>query len=139
MDLWLLLSFSCHCSYILMGGCAGWSSLLLALGFPHKFVCACSSLFVRASSQVTSGGCSSLSSAEAFLSTCGEGNFPSFGGGILCHWGQWLLSCFCKGLGGFSLAALGSGVSQSLWYVWDSSPDVVCRLFSTCGELHLFN
>ena len=69
MDLWLLLSFSCHCSYILMGGCAGWSSLLLALGFPHKFVCGCSSVFVRASSQVTSGG-SSLSLAEVFLSMC---------------------------------------------------------------------
>ena len=39
--------------------------------FPHKFVCGCSSLFVRASSQVTSGlQVTSLSSAEAFLSTC---------------------------------------------------------------------
>ena len=69
MDSWLLLSCSCHCSYILMGGCAGWSFLLLALGFLHKFVCGCSYLFVRASSQVTSGG-SSLSLAEAFLSIC---------------------------------------------------------------------
>ena len=69
MDLWLLLSFTCHFSYVLMGGCAGWSSLLLALGFPHKFVCGFSSLFVRASSQVTLGG-SSLSLAEAFLSVC---------------------------------------------------------------------
>ena len=49
-----------------MGGCAGWSSLLLALGFPHKFVCACSSLFVRASSQVTLGG-------GGFISIIGRG------------------------------------------------------------------
>ena len=50
------------------------------------------------------------------LSTCGEGNFPSFGGGILCHWDKGLLSFFSKGLGDFSLVALDSGVSQSLCY-----------------------
>ena len=49
------------------GWLAGWSSLLLALGFPHKFVCGCSSLFVRASSKVTLGGSSPFVS-EAFLS-----------------------------------------------------------------------
>lgn len=57
------------------------------------------------------------------FSNCGEGNFTSFGGGVgagdplsLCQW----LSCFSKGLGSSSLVALGSGVSQSLWHVWDS-------------------
>ena len=55
--------------------------------------------------------------------------------GLLCHCGQWLLSCCDKGLGGSSLVAFGIGVPQSLQYAEDSSPDAVCRLVSHCGSL----
>ena len=72
-----------------MGGCEGDSSLLLALGVPHKFLHGCASLLVRASSQVTSWG-SSLCAAEGLHSICdvllvnstyGKENLSSFGGG----------------------------------------------------------
>ena len=52
-----------------MGGCEGDSSLLLALGVPHKVLHGCSSLLVRASSQVTSWG-SPLCAAEGLHSIC---------------------------------------------------------------------
>ena len=52
-----------------MDGCEGGSSLLLALGIPHKFLHGCSYLLVRASSRVTSWG-SSLCAAEGLHSMC---------------------------------------------------------------------
>ena len=96
---------------------------------------------MRASSRVTSGG-SSLSASKGLLyvrclggllSTGGGGNLSSSGGGFLRHCGHWLLSCCSKGFDGSYLVALGSGVPKSLWYVSDSSPDVMCSLPSGCG------
>lgn len=52
-----------------MGGCEGGSSLLVALGVPHKFLHGCSSLLVRASSKVTSWGLS-LCAAEGLHAMC---------------------------------------------------------------------
>ena len=91
------------------------------------------------SSQVTSRGLC-LFLAEWFVSICHVLVVSSLFvvretsqilvGASSCHCGQSLLSRFSKGFGSSSLVALGSDVSQSLWYVGESSPDAECSLLS---------